>query len=64
MICLQIKNTKNFMNSLLISEIFDSFYVEETVITTFNTFIIDGHTVKDFYTNEEIERARSMVNAQ
>ena len=55
MICLQIKNTKNFMNSLLISELFDTFYVEETVITTFNTFIIDGHTVKDFYTNEEIE---------
>lgn len=55
MICLQIKNTKNFMNSLLISELFDSFYVEEAVITTFSTFIIDGHTVNDFYTNDEIE---------
>ncbi len=37
------------MNALLLSEQFDSFLVEEAVITTYNTFHIDGHLVKDFY---------------
>jgi len=55
MIALEIKITKNIMNALLLSEQFDSFLVEEAVITTYNTFHIDGHLVKDFYTNEELE---------
>lgn len=55
MIAFEIKVTKDFMNSLLRSEQFDSFLVEETVITTFNTFHIDGHLVKDFYSSEEWE---------
>lgn len=59
MIALQIKETKNFMNALLIAEQFDMFQVEETTITTFNTFEIDGHMVKDFYTSEEIEELES-----
>ena len=54
MIALQIKNTKSIMNSLLVSEQFDSFLIEEASITTFNTFHIDGHIVKGFYTSEEI----------
>lgn len=54
MIAFEIKGTKNIMNSLLRSEQFDSFLVEEAVITTFNTFHIDGHLVKDFYTTEEL----------
>lgn len=55
MIALQLKNTKSIMNALLISEQFDSFLVEEASITTFNTFHIDGHIVKDFYSSEEID---------
>ncbi|MFG6369881.1 MAG: hypothetical protein K1W16_15975 [Lachnospiraceae bacterium] len=55
MIALEIKITKNIMNALLLSEQFDSFLVEEAVITTYNTFHIDGHLVKDFYTHEELE---------
>lgn len=55
MIALQIKNTKNIMNTLLVSEQFDTFQVEEASITTFNTFHIDGHIVKSFFTSEEIE---------
>lgn len=55
MIALQIKNTKNIMNALLVSEQFDSFQVEEATITTFNTFHIDGHMVKNFFTSEEID---------
>lgn len=43
------------MNSLLISEQFDTFQVEEASISTFNTFHIDGHIVKSFYTTEEID---------
>lgn len=54
MIALQIKNTKSIMNSLLVSEQFDSFQLEEASVTTFNTFHIDGHIVKNFYTPEEI----------
>ncbi|GFI24481.1 hypothetical protein IMSAGC011_03282 [Lachnospiraceae bacterium] len=55
MIALEIKITKNIMNALLLSEQFDSFLVEEAMITTYNTFHIDGHLVKDFYTSEELE---------
>ena len=55
MIALEIKITKNIMNSLLISEQFDSFLAEEAVITTYNTFHIDGHLVRDFYSSEELE---------
>jgi hypothetical protein len=55
MIALEIKNTKNFMNALLVSSQFEQLLVEEAVITTFNTFHIDGHIVKEFYTSEEIE---------
>ncbi len=55
MIALQINNTKNFMNSLLISDQFDSFLTEEATITTFNTFHIDGHIVKDFFDSEETD---------
>lgn len=49
MIALEIKNIKEFMNHFLGSEAFDSFYLEEAAITTYNTFIIDGHTVNAFY---------------
>lgn len=54
MISLQIKTAKNIMNALLASECFDSFLLEEAVITTFNTFHIDGHMIKEFYTAEEL----------
>lgn len=54
MISLQIKVTKNIMNALLVSECFDSFLLEEAFITTFNTFHIDGHMVKEFYTADEL----------
>lgn len=63
MISLQIKNTKSFMNTLLVSEQFDSFEVEEATITTFNTFYIDGHIVKDFYTHEEIDEITTTENS-
>lgn len=55
MTALELKVTKSIMNSLLASEQFDSFLVEEATITTYNTFHIDGHLIRDFYTSEELE---------
>lgn len=57
MTALQIKNIKNFMSRLLSSEIFDCFLLSEASITTNNTFFIDGHQNKEFFTNEEWEDA-------
>ena len=59
MIALEIKGTKNIMNALLLSGQFDSFLVEEAVITTFNTFHIDGHRVTEFYSSEELEELQN-----
>lgn len=55
MIALQITNIKQFMGKLLTSESFDHFLLEEASISTYNTFMIDGHQNQDFYTKEEWE---------
>ena len=55
MIALKITNVKQFMGKLLASEEFDSFMLEEAAISTYNTFMIDGHQNRDFYTTEEWE---------
>lgn len=57
MIALQIKNIKTFMSILLSSDVFDCFLLSEASITTNNTFFIDGHQNKDFFTGEEWEDA-------
>ena len=48
----RIKDVKNFMGKLLGSESFDSFLLAEGTIATYNTFIIDGHMVKEFFTGD------------
>ena len=55
MICLQISEIKNFMNTLLCSETFDNFLLQEAVITNSVTYTINGQLTKDFYTKEELE---------
>lgn len=55
MIALKITNVKQFMGKLLAGEDFDSFLLEEAVIRTYNTFTIDGHQNKDFYTAADWE---------
>lgn len=55
MIALKIKNIKQFMGKLLASDTFDVFMLEEASISTYNTFMIDGHQNRDFYTTEEWE---------
>ena len=59
MIALEMKSTKNFMKTLLAPGPFDSFLLEEAVIKTYNTFHIDGHLVKEFYSSEELEELES-----
>ncbi len=51
----RITELKNFMSRLLTTDCFDTFLLEKAVITTYNTFTIDGHTERDFYTAEEWE---------
>lgn len=55
MIAIRIKNIKQFMGRLLGGEDFDSFLLEQAVISTYNTFTIDGRQNRDFYTSEEWE---------
>ena len=55
MLAIQIKDVKTFMSKLLSGNTFDSFLLEEAQIHTFNTFVIDGHQNRDFYTKAELE---------
>ena len=55
MIALKITNIKQFMGKLLAGEDFDSFLLEEASVSTYNTFYIDGHQNREFYTAEEWE---------
>ena len=55
MLALQIKDVKNFMGKLLGTETFDSFLLEEATIVSYNTFHIDGHMNRDYFSCEEWE---------
>ena len=48
----QIKEVKNFMGRLLGTDAFDAFLLAEASVTTYNTFIIDGHMEKAFFTGD------------
>ena len=60
MIALQITSMKTFMNRLLASESFDHFLLEEAVITTANTFTIDGHINKAFFRDDNAEELSNL----
>lgn len=53
MIALQIKDVKHFMGRLLGTDFLDSFLLEEAVLSTYNTFTIDGRMNRDFFSKEE-----------
>ncbi len=55
MIAEQIDSVKIFMSRLLVEDVFDSFLTTGVSITTFNTFTIDGHIKKDFFSEEELQ---------
>lgn len=54
MLALKLTSMKSFMNHLLVADTFDSFLLVEAVISTANTYQIDGHVNKEFYTTEEL----------
>jgi hypothetical protein len=55
MISVQIQDIKDFMNKLLLKQVFDGFLVVEGSVTTYNTFHMDGHLHPEFYSKEEQE---------
>ena len=55
MIALQVTSMKQFMNQLLTADAFDGFLLEEAVISTANTFTVDGHMNRDFFCSEDRE---------
>lgn len=55
MLALMIKDVRHFMGRLLGTDAFDSFLLEEAVITSYNTFTIDGRMNRDFFSREEWE---------
>lgn len=54
MISLRITHIKDFMQKLLSSDAFDLFLLEEATVHTYNAFTIDGHILKDFFSQEDI----------
>lgn len=55
MIALELTNIKEFMNTLLKSDTFDHFLLQEAVITKAASYVIDGHLTPGFYSPEELE---------
>jgi len=53
MLALQITSTKIFMNQLLVGSAFDEFLLESAIISTANTYTIDGRINMEFYPEEE-----------
>ena len=53
MIALNILDIKNFMNSLLNTDIFDNFLVSSFSVTTYVTLNIDGRYFKEYFSEEE-----------
>lgn len=54
MISLQVREVKRCMNELLCQDSFDFFLLSEATINTFASFVIDGHRLDDYYTQEEL----------
>lgn len=53
MLALRITSMKNFMSRLLASDTFDCFLLEEAVISTANTFTIDGRVNQYFFDEDD-----------
>lgn len=55
MISIKINDTNNFMQNLLVKEIFDSFLLCEGEIHTSNSIAINGRINTGFYDSEELD---------
>ncbi len=56
MLAYKISSTKSFMNHLLVADTFDNFLMAEAMISTANTYQIDGHINKEFFSTEELSQ--------
>ena len=54
MLALALTNKKDFMNKFL-TEIFDHFLLQEGIVVSFASYVIDGTITKGFYTDTEAE---------
>ena len=54
MIALQITELKTFMNTLLRTEVFDDFLLQEATLQMAIGYVIDGHINKDFYGEDAV----------
>ena len=52
---LELTDVKTFMNKFLKSDIFDHFLLQEAVITSAASYVIDGRVNKGFYSENELE---------
>ena len=52
---LKLTDIKDFMHKLLKSETFDHFLLQEAVITSAASYVIDGRINRDFYSEEELD---------
>ncbi len=48
----RLTDVKKFMGRLLGTDTFSPFLLAEATITTYNTFVIDGHVVKEFFSGD------------
>lgn len=63
MTSIQITDVKQFMKYILLSKMFDEFYVYKLDISSFCNFSINGSLNNDFYTIEEKESIDGRKNA-
>lgn len=59
MVVLHIEQVGDFMNKLLLRDVFDGFDFINGDVTTFAAFTIDGRLHRDFYSSDEQEAAGS-----
>ena len=55
MLALALTNKKDFMNKFLKTEIFDHFLLQEGIVVSSVSYVIDGTITKGFYTETEAE---------
>ena len=55
MIAVELLDVKDVMNKILLTDTFDHFLLSEATVVTYNSFIIDGHLNKDFFSEEELQ---------
>lgn len=61
MISIKINDVSNFMNQLLINELFDTFLLSDGEITTANSFTINGRVNKSFYSEDELNNIENFI---